>query len=115
MLYKTNYNGYRVLASNLLTTNTYSFSLNALPLMQGEVVTDVYFDFGTVPAGFQSMSKPMLTVSVSPQATNGYYVTNRADAGGQYLGTWETGNTAWVTIVRNLNSTPKPTLPQTGY
>ena len=115
VLYKTNYNGYRVLASNLLTTNTYSFSLNALPLMQGEVVTDVYFDFGTVPAGFQSMSKPMLTVSVSPQATNGYYVTNRADAGGQYLGTWETGNTAWVTIVRNLNSTPKPTLPQTGY
>ena len=115
VLYKTNYNGYRVLASNLLTTNTYSFSLNALPLMQGEVVTDVYFDFGTVPAGFQSMSKPMLIVSVSPQATNGYYVTNRADAGGQYLGTWETGNTAWVTIVRNLNSTPKPTLPQTGY
>ena len=115
VLYKTNYNGYRVLASNLLTTNTYSFSLNALPLMQGEVVTDVYFDFGTVPAGFQSMSKPMLIVSVSPQATNGYYVTNRADAGGQYLGTWETGNTAWVTIVRNLSSTPKPTLPQTGY
>ena len=53
--------------------------------------------------------------TVAVQATNGYYVTNRADAGGQYLGTWETGNTAWVTIVRNLSSTPKPTLPQTGY
>ena len=43
--YKTNYNDYRVLASNLLTSSNYSFSLNAIPMQAGEYVTDVYFDF----------------------------------------------------------------------
>ena len=46
VLYKTNYrNGYQVLASNLLTSSNYSFSLNAIPTQPGEYVTDVYFDF----------------------------------------------------------------------
>jgi len=115
ILYKTNYNDYRVLASNLLSTNNYGFQLNALPLQSGEVVTDVYFDFGTVPAGFQSTVKPTLTVSVSPTATNGYYVTNRADAGGKFGGTWETNNTSWLTIVRNLTPVKTTPLPKTGY
>jgi uncharacterized repeat protein (TIGR01451 family) len=115
VLYKTNYNDYRVLASNLLSTNNYSFALSALPLMTGEVVTDLYFDFGTVPAGFQSVTQPTLTVSVSPKATNGYYVTNRADAGGQYSGTWQTANASWITIVKNLTPVKTTTLPKTGY
>lgn len=113
ILYKTNYNDYRVLASNLLSTNTYSFAFRALQLMYGEVVTDIYFDFGTVPSGFQSVIQPTFTVSVSPKATNGYYVVNRADAGGKYQGTWQTANASWITIVRNL--TPVITLPKTGY
>ncbi len=113
VLYKTNYNDYRVLASNLLSTNNYSFALNALPLMAGEKVTDVYFDFGTVPAGFQSLAKPTLIVSVSGAVTNGYLVTNRADAGGKYQGTWETKNSSWITKVIKLGKTP--TLPKTGY
>lgn len=113
ILYKTNYNDYRVLASNLLSTNTYSFAFSALQLMYGEVVTDIYFDFGTVPSGFQSVIQPTFTVSVSPKATNGYYVVNRADAGGKYQGTWQTANASWITIVRNL--TPVITLPKTGY
>ena len=66
VLYKTNYTGYRTLASNLLTTNNYSFQLNGLQLQEGEAVTDVYFDFGTVPAGFQSLTQPSLVVAVSP-------------------------------------------------
>ena len=45
VLYKTNYHDYRVLASNLLTSSNYSFSLNAIPMQAGEYVTDVYFDF----------------------------------------------------------------------
>ena len=60
ILYKTNYNDYRVLASNLLSTNNYSFGLSGLQLMAGEVVTDIYFDFGTVPSGFQSVTKPIM-------------------------------------------------------
>ena len=65
VLYRTNYNDYRVLASNLLTTNNYALSLTNLALQYGEVVTDVYFDFGTVPVGFQTRTQPTLTVTVS--------------------------------------------------
>ena len=115
VLYKTNVNEYRVLASNLLTTNSYAFQLSGLPLMAGEVVTDIYYDFGTVPAGFQSVAKPTLTVSVSPTAVNGYQVINRADAGGKYGGTWQSANAAWITIVRNLTPVKKVPLPKTGY
>ena len=113
VLYKTNGGEYQVLASNLLTTNNYALPLSSLPLQAGEVVTDIYFDFGTVPAGFQSKTQPTLTVSVDPSATNGYNVTNRADAGGSYSGIWQTAVASWVTIVRNLTK-PVP-LPKTGY
>jgi hypothetical protein len=113
VLYKTNCSEYRVLASNLLTTNNYSLPLSSLPLQSGEVVTDIYFDFGTVPVGFQSKTKPTLSVSVSPNATNGYSITNRADMGGKYDEAWQTAIASWVTIVRNL-AKPVP-LPKTGY
>ena len=65
ILYKTNYSAsYQVLASNLLSSNNYSFALNAIPMQAGEVVTDIYFDFGTVPVGFQSVANPTLSVMV---------------------------------------------------
>ena len=114
ILYKTNYTAdYQVLASNLLTSNNYSFSLNAIPMQAGEVVTDVYFDFGKVPVGFQSVSGPTLSVVVNGSTVNGYQLVNRADAGGQYQGTWQTAQASWVTIIRKYTSTP--TLPKTGY
>ena len=73
ILYKTNYNvSYQVLASNLLTSNNYSFALNAIPMQAGEVVTDIYFDFGKVPVGFQSVVNPTLSVMVNGNAVNGY-------------------------------------------
>ncbi|MBR0311356.1 MAG: hypothetical protein IJQ98_03075, partial [Oscillospiraceae bacterium] len=115
ILYKTNMSEYRVLASNLLTTNNYAFQLTGLPLMAGEAVTDIFYDFGTVPAGFQCVAKPTLTVSVSPTSVNGYQVINRADAGGQYGGTWETANASWITIVVNLTPVKRTPLPKTGY
>lgn len=109
ILYKTNYSGtYQVLASNLITTSAYSFSLSTIPMQAGEYVTDVYFDFGKVPVGFQSTSNPALTVAVSGTAANGYQLTNRADAGGKYQGTW-------VTVIRRLTPTITPKLPKTGY
>ena len=114
VLYKTNYNtSYQVLASNLLTSNNYSFSLNAIPMQAGEVVTDIYFDFGKVPVGFQSIVNPTLSVMVNGNAVNGYQMVNRADVGGKYQGTWQTATASWVTIIRRLWNTP--TLPKTGY
>ena len=35
-------------------------SLNAIPMQAGEYVTDIYFDFGKVPVGFQSTANPTL-------------------------------------------------------
>lgn len=114
ILYKTNCNtSYQVLASNLLTSNNYSFSLNAIPMQAGEVVTDIYFDFGKVPVGFQSVVNPTLSVMVNGNAVNGYCMVNRADVGGKYQGTWQTATANWVTIIRRLWNTP--TLPKTGY
>ena len=114
ILYKTNYTAsYQVLASNLLTSNNYSFGLSAIPMQAGEVVTDIYFDFGRVPVGFQSVSGPTLTVVVNGDAVNGYQMVNRADAGGKYQGTWQTAQASWVTIIQRLWNTPE--LPKTGY
>ena len=90
--YKTNYNDYRVLATNLLSTNNYAFDLTAVSLMQGEVITDVRLEFGKVPAGFASVVKPTVTIQTSGSLANGYQVVNRADAGGQYMSQWETGD-----------------------
>ena len=116
ILYKTNYNAsYQVLASNLLTGNNYSFSLNAIPMQAGEVVTDIYFDFGKVPVGFQSVVNPTLSVMVNGNAVNGYYMVNRADVGGKYQGTWQTATASWVTIIRNLTPVRPITLPKTGF
>ena len=114
ILYKTNYQtNYQVLASNLLTSNNYSFTLNAIPVQAGEVVTDVYFDFGKVPVGFQSTANPTLSVVVNGNAVNGYQMVNRADVGGKYQGTWQTAQASWVTIIQRFWNTPD--LPKTGY
>ena len=110
--YKTNYNDYRVLATNLLSTNNYAFDLSAISLMQDEVVTDVRLEFGKVPAGFASVVKPTVTIQTSANLANGYQVVNRADAGGQYMSQWETERAAWITLIVKLN---QPNLPKTGY
>ena len=112
--FKTNLSDYRTLASNLLTSNNYSLSLNAatLGLAQGEYVTDVRFEFGTVPSGFASVVKPTMRVQVLGTVSNGYQIINRADVGGQYLNEWQTTKATWVTTVCRFNNNP---LPKTGY
>lgn len=114
ILYKTNYSSnYQVLASNLLTSNNYSSSLNAIPMQAGEFVTDIYFDFGKVPVGFQSVTGPTLSLMVNGTAVNGYQMVNRADVGGKYQGIWQTAQASWVPIIRKIGTTA--TLPKTGY
>ena len=112
--FKTNLNDYRTLASNLLTANNYSLSLNAatLGLVQGEYVTDVRFEFGTVPSGFSSVVKPTIRVQVLGTVSNGYQIINRADVGGKYLNEWQTAKSPWITTVRRFQSI---SLPKTGY
>jgi uncharacterized repeat protein (TIGR01451 family) len=114
ILYKTNAGSWRILASNLLTTNNYSYSLaaSALGLAAGELVTDIKFEFGTVETGFASVTKPTVTVQTLPGLASGYQITNRCEAGGQYQGAEQVSTAVWVTKVVKFGTSP--TLPKTG-
>ncbi len=85
---------------------------NALGLMNGEAVTEVKLEFGTVSAGFSSVTKPMITVLTLPTLPNGYQLTNRCEVGGQYQGAPQNSSSAWITKVVRFGS--NPTLPKTG-
>jgi len=115
--YKTNKNGYRTLADNLLSTNRYSFKVDSgsLKLAIGEYVTDIRYEFGTVPAGFKMTEKATVYVYVPPYMANGYNITNRVDCGGSYQGEWDSSTSAWVTKIHRAPIYTKPTLPKTGY
>lgn len=115
--YKTNKNAYRVLADNLLSTNRYSFKVDSgsLKLAIGEYVTDIRYEFGTVPAGFRMTEKATVYVYVPPYMANGYNITNRVDCGGSYQGEWDSSTSAWVTKIHRAPIYTKPTLPKTGY
>ena len=115
--YKTNKDGYRVLADNLLSTNRYSFKVDSgsLKLAIGEYVTDIRYEFGTVPAGFKMTEKATVYVYVPPYMANGYNITNRVDCGGSYQGEWDSSTSAWVTKIHRAPIYTKPTLPKTGY
>lgn len=115
--YKTNENDYRTLADNLLSTNRYSFKIDSgsLKLASGEYVTDIRFEFGTVPAGFKMTEKATLLVYVPAYMSGGYNIINRADAGGSYQGEWDNSISTWVTKIYRAPTYTKPTLPQTGF
>ena len=75
-------------------------------------MTDVRFEFGTVPSGFESVVKPTMRVQVLGTVSNGYQIINRADVGGQYLNEWQTARANWVTTVFRFQNSY---LPKTGY
>jgi len=114
--YKTNYKDYRVLAENLLTKNSYEYSLhpNVLGLAAGEYVTDVRLEFTKASPGFQSLENMTVFCEVMPTIPKDYKVVNRADCGGRYGNEWESANTSWTTIVWKQD-TPKTPLPKTGW
>lgn len=82
--YKTNMRDYTVLASNLISTNVYSYDLSSqsLRLQSGEYVTDIRCEYGTVPAGFQLKTKMCFTEYVLVSVYNGYLMVNRVENGG---------------------------------
>ena len=84
--YKTNMADYRVLASNLLSTSRYQYDLStqSLGLQSGEYVTDIRFEFNTVPAGFAVVDKSALSLYVLSTVANGYKLISRAEISGQY-------------------------------
>lgn len=114
--YKTNYREYRVLAENLLTKNSYEYSLhpNVLGLANGEYVTDVRLEFPKASPGFKMLENMSVFCQVMPNMPKDYRIVNRADVGGRYGNEWESAKTSWNTTVWTVN-TPPVTLPKTGY
>ena len=114
--YKTNYRDYRVLAENLLTKNSYEYSLhpNVLGLANGEYVTDVRLEFPKASPGFKMLENMSVFCQVMPNMPKDYRIVNRADVGGRYGNEWESAKTSWNTTVWTVN-TPPLTLPKTGY
>lgn len=114
--YKTNYRDYRVLAENLLTKNSYEYSLhpNVLGLANGEYVTDVRLEFPQASPGFKMLENMSVFCQVMPNMPKDYRIVNRADVGGRYGNEWESAKTSWNTTVWTINTQPV-TLPKTGY
>lgn len=119
--YKTNMNDYRTLASGLNSSNAYQYDLSSLAInvQGGEYVTDIRFEFGTVPAGFKPTASPVFYGYVMPGVVNGYKVIMRSECGGKYSEAWNTASSLWTTSVisknKASNSYYPSTLPKTGY
>lgn len=86
IMYKTNMNDYRVLAANLQSTNAYQYGLStqSLGLQSGEYLTDIRYEFGTVPAGFKMVKKMAYSQYVLATVPNGHKLISRVELGGQH-------------------------------
>lgn len=116
--YKTNMQDYRVFATGLSSASSYQYDLSSLALdvQSGEYVTDVRFEFGTVPAGFKVTSAPVFYGYVMPTIPNSYIVIVRSEAGGQFSGVWKTESALCTTnVINNGGGSLPSTLPKTGY
>jgi hypothetical protein len=111
--YKTNMNGYRMLASGLNSHSSYSYGVSsqALGLQSGEYVTDIRMVFSTVVSGMKSNQAPTLSAYVLSTVMNGFNAVVRAECGamnGYYGnnssgGTW--GNTTGQTLTEGSLAT----------
>ena len=141
---KTNMRDYYTLASNLISTNVYSYDLStqALGLQSGEYVTDIRLEYGTVPSGFSLRTKMAFMEYVLSTVYDQYKLVNRIEVGGQYnavflstnpgnpefvysgeagmgavsgnTGAWTTAVGLWTATVKSSVKLPDK-LPQTGY
>ena len=115
--YKTNMNDYRPLASNLNSSSAYQYDLSSLAInvQGGEYVTDIRFEFGTVPANFKPNVSPVFFGYVMPNVVNGYKVILRSECGGKYGESWSTASALWTTnVVSNNKSTGAGWYPSSG-
>lgn len=84
--YKTNMTDYRLLSGNLQADNRYQYEIdaNSLGLQMGEYLTDIRFEFGTVPAGFHLVEKGALQLYSLSTLSYEYNLITRMEAGGMF-------------------------------
>jgi hypothetical protein len=115
VMYKTNMQDYRVLANRLHTetNNEIDCRREVIGLKNGEFITDIKFEFGTVQAGFKEAMQPAMFFAVNGDLPNEYRFTNRCDTGGRHDGEWTIAKDAWVTII--YTGTGRGKLPKMGF
>jgi uncharacterized repeat protein (TIGR01451 family) len=103
-----------IIADNLSTTqnNSLDCSNANLGLSSDEYVTSFTLIFGTVKAGFSTVTAPQVYVKVQPDLPNKYEFANKSDVAGKHFSEWIAGNATWKTVI--YNPVP-PKLPRTGY
>jgi len=114
--FKTNYSDeWRDWGSGIDTSQSAELDFGNV-LGADEYVTELRFDFGTVPAGFHSVEETRLYVTALCDLDNGQSFTNNVRLSGQAQdGTLLFANAAWSsTIWRQLNWRGVGRLPQTG-
>lgn len=110
--YKTNMRPYRTLEDGLSTgaNNTIDCDPETLRLREGEYVTDIKFEFGTVQPGFVEETPPFVLCLVNSDLPNEYRFDNRCDVGGKSGDEWVIAKDSWITV-----TWAKPEkLPKTG-
>lgn len=114
--YKTNMNDYRKIAEGLESVNNYQYGLStqALGLQSGEYLTDIRFEFGTVPANFALTDKMCYTQYILSTANTGAKSITRIEIGGQYntvnIGTTHIDNGKVVIDSTTNASDPRPAI-----
>jgi len=103
----------RVIADNLSSTqnNVIDTRNAALGLRSDEFITSFTFVFGTVNAGFTSVTQPQVFYTVNQNLPNGMEFGNRIDVGGRTGSEWVISNATWVVRIF-----AQPTrMPRTGF
>lgn len=112
--YKTNYKDtYMIAKANLNTTQNNYIDLTQIHLEEGEKITEIKINFGTVKVGFCNIEKPHIYMQVNSDSENGTKIKNHTILEGfakDYKVSDE--DTATSTI---YNVIEKKKLPRTGF
>ena len=116
VVYATNLRSdFRVLADRLSSqaVNEIDCRRDVIGLRNGEYITEIKFEFGTVQPGFREVTQPFIICTVNDNLPNEYRFTNRVDVGGRHEGEWSIAKDAWVTIIYEAGGRGR--LPKTGF
>ena len=111
--YRTNKTGtFRVLKDNLFTDRVYEIDCTK-GLMEGEYITDIKYEFGTVDVGFREVERPFIYCRTYNNLPNNYQFTNRVEVGGWHEMQKTTAEDTFTTKIYAPTINKK--LPKTGY
>lgn len=113
--FRTNYNtDWRDWGSNIDTTQNSELNFGNV-LGQDEYVTEIRFNYGTVPEGFRMVEEARIYATTLCELENGFSFTNNIHLSGTSEGEVIHAYDSWTTKVWKLKGwTPCGKLPQTG-